>query len=364
MNDIEIIDFLKYKALLDLNVPYCGGVDFHQGTILYLKTGIKDNPLAIGIRTRQVNIIIDKVVYTVKEGDTISSIASKLNLTVDEIANANKISNPDQIKTGDVISLDVDVSYNQKFEDYTGDRWFPNYDPYAPCVMSYMSECLGTDGKNEVNGDILKKVLGFIENSAGVLGTLATEAQSAPCFINAANRVCETVQYSEYLQLAERGLKNYNQNYFNYADKAKYTRNLNTLKAVDVLGTTAGAVCIGLSTVRFAMAKNEIEAGDAFLDGLFSAIGFMGPIGAGISVTYFIIDSSLGDRGVYGWLHDTGVTGAVGNAVLYSVKKTGAFCDETGISDQAKRMSDNLNRQRELTTDKNGIWQGAHNHFK
>jgi len=43
--------------------------------------------------------------YTVREGDSLSSIAAKFDVTEKEIQEANHISNPDDIKAGDVLII-------------------------------------------------------------------------------------------------------------------------------------------------------------------------------------------------------------------------------------------------------------------
>lgn len=46
--------------------------------------------------------------YTVRSGDTLSSIADKFGVTVDELVEVNKIKNPDVISVGQVLVLDAD----------------------------------------------------------------------------------------------------------------------------------------------------------------------------------------------------------------------------------------------------------------
>ena len=55
-------------------------------------------------------IVANAESYTVKSGDTLSAIAASHQMTVDKIAQKNKISNIDLISIGQVLELDDDVS--------------------------------------------------------------------------------------------------------------------------------------------------------------------------------------------------------------------------------------------------------------
>lgn len=57
------------------------------------------------------------VEYTVKSGDTLSSIAKKYNTTVDILAEKNNIPNPDLIYKGQVILVPVNVSTSKPVEE-------------------------------------------------------------------------------------------------------------------------------------------------------------------------------------------------------------------------------------------------------
>ena len=56
----------------------------------------------------KVNEIINankKIIYTVKNGDTLSEIASKYNTTVQTLVSKNNISNPNKIYVGQKIEI-------------------------------------------------------------------------------------------------------------------------------------------------------------------------------------------------------------------------------------------------------------------
>ena len=55
-------------------------------------------------------IVANAESYTVKSGDTLSAIAASHQMTVDKIAQKNKISNINLISVGQVLELDDDVS--------------------------------------------------------------------------------------------------------------------------------------------------------------------------------------------------------------------------------------------------------------
>ena len=61
-------------------------------------------------------IVANAESYTVKSGDTLSAIAASHQMTVDKIAQKNKISNIDLISIGQVLELDDDVSEQMTVE--------------------------------------------------------------------------------------------------------------------------------------------------------------------------------------------------------------------------------------------------------
>ena len=69
------------------------------------------------------------IVYTVKKGDSLSKIANAYGVTVASIVNENKISNPNLIKIGQVLSITYDVPDPE-----------PDYEKIGRAVVACLSE--------------------------------------------------------------------------------------------------------------------------------------------------------------------------------------------------------------------------------
>jgi len=107
---VSIEDIAYYNSL---KFPY----DLKDGTVLYV--GSVNNPSVSSLNS--VSTSIDSTAsnmqesnkYIVKSGDTLSSIASRFNLSTDFLIEINNIDNPQYISIGQIIELKPeDTSYN------------------------------------------------------------------------------------------------------------------------------------------------------------------------------------------------------------------------------------------------------------
>ena len=76
----------------------CDIDEFTEGILLSRNTGTAHQKTKIDYNKKEVT-------YTVKAGDTLSTIASKFNTTWQELAKKNKISNPNIIKVGQILKI-------------------------------------------------------------------------------------------------------------------------------------------------------------------------------------------------------------------------------------------------------------------
>lgn len=105
---------LDFQRLCDYDVPYCGALDDGKGTIAYVNSDVFVNQYSDGnylYYHKQISLKINKVTHIVKEGDSLSAIAKKLNVSVQSIAASNGIRDVDMIRVGQVLDIDVDIQY-------------------------------------------------------------------------------------------------------------------------------------------------------------------------------------------------------------------------------------------------------------
>ena len=99
---VSIEDIAYYNSL---KFPY----DLKDGTVLYV--GSVNNPSVSGLNSLSTSIdstasnLQETHKYIVKAGDTLSSIASRFNLSTDFLIEINNINNPQYISIGQIIEL-------------------------------------------------------------------------------------------------------------------------------------------------------------------------------------------------------------------------------------------------------------------
>jgi murein DD-endopeptidase MepM/ murein hydrolase activator NlpD len=99
--DTSLEDIMKFNNMSSVNIKL--GQDLKIPRDKIIKTGVNNKNIA-----NSVNVEVEKpqVYYTVRNGDTLSTIAARRNLPVEEIMNANNL-NSDFIKVGQELVLPI-----------------------------------------------------------------------------------------------------------------------------------------------------------------------------------------------------------------------------------------------------------------
>ena len=125
-------------------------------------------------------------------------------------------------------------------------------------------------------------MLGSINNTLGAGGVTYAALENAVAnkywWMNAegvynSTKILEVTSSGKFVQ-GVQGLRN------------GYASALQSASKFKVAGNIVGGLALGVTAIQYT--NGQISGLEASFDGAFGVIGFMGPIGAGVSATYFI----------------------------------------------------------------------------
>ena len=130
--------------------------------------------MVIGTQAANADTQVDSNHVRVEQGDTISGIAQKHNVSVDSLVQANHMSNPDMIFVGDTLVLTPNVSNNENVTQTPSDGDSQHMN--QPVHMIENNE----NTVNTVNTVNNNQPATTVQQSAPVTNTTTTVQQSAP----------------------------------------------------------------------------------------------------------------------------------------------------------------------------------------